>query len=298
MSDLLPGQPRYEYSALPSRRRYRWPGGQTLAAYLAINVECFAYGTGAGPTLTPGMDPPSSEHRKYSWRDYGARVGIFRLLDALAQYELVPSFLLNAYVCRLYPDIVKAIADSGGEVIGHGRTNAEIQGPMWESQEADLIHESTRIVADTFGRPPAGWMSPGATQSPRTLDLLHEAGYRYTLDWPLDDQPVWLQCRSGRILSVPYPIEINDLPAEISRGHTARQFAAMALDHFEEMLAGPADTPTVYALSVHTFISGQPYRLRALREVLERLADARPGIWFTTPGAIAEHVSGLDPAGS
>lgn len=295
MADLLPGQNRYEHVAIVHRPKFEWPGGHSLAAYIAINVECFAYGSGAGATLTPGMDPPASEHRKYSWRDYGLRVGLFRLLDALAQRELVPTFLLNAYVCRLYPDVVEAILESGGEVVGHGRTNAELQGPMWEGQEASLIQESTAILTETFGRPPAGWMSPGATQSARTLDLLADAGYRYTLDWPLDDQPVWLGCRSGRILSVPYPLEINDYPTVLSRGHTARQFAAMALDQFEELLGGALGVPEVFALSLHTFISGQPHRLRALREVLDGIADAREAIWYTTPGAIADVMYGLEP---
>lgn len=294
MADLLPTQGRFPYSAIVNRPQFDWPGGHTVAAYIAINVECFAYGTGTGPTLTPGMDPPNSEHRKYSWREYGNRVGFFRLLRALEERELRPCFLLNAYVCHLYPDVVEAIKESGGEVIGHGRTNAEMQGAMWEREEKALIDESTNILADTFGVRPSGWMSPGATQSARTPDLLQEAGYDYTLDWPLDDQPVWLGCRSGRILSVPYPLEINDFPAELSRTHTARQFAAMALDHFDEALENSLECPVVFGASLHTFISGQPHRLHALLPLLDRLAEQRSNLWFTSPGPIAEHFSALD----
>lgn len=299
MDELLATPGRYRYSAITERPRYRWPGGSALALYVAINVECFAYGTGAGATLTPGMDPPNSEHRKYAWRDYGMRVGFWRILEALAEHDLVPCYLLNAYVCRLYPDVVAAIEASGGEVVGHGRTNAELQGGMEEAEEAALIEESTRILTETFGKAPRGWMSPGATQSPRTPDLLREAGYTYTLDWPLDDQPVWMSTRAGPLLSVPYPLEINDLPAQISRGATARDFEAMALDQLEELQAQAAGgTPVVCGLSLHTFVSGQPYRLRALRRVLEAVSAAGPSLWRASPGEIATHAASVLGDGS
>lgn len=285
----LPDAGRYTYRPITDRPAFAWPHGGGLAAYVAVNVECFAYG-GGGATLTPGMDPPNSEHRRYGWRDYGIRVGLWRILDELAARELPAAFLLNAWVPELYPPVAEALRASGGEIVGHGRTNSELQGGMAEDEERTLIEESTALLTEAFGTSPAGWMSPGATQSANTPDLLAEAGYTYTLDWPIDDQPVWLSTRGGPLLNVPYPLETNDYPQVLSRGHTGREFADIAHDHLTEMLtqAGPGRTPLVYALSLHPFTAGQPHRLHALRRVLDLLAERRDDIWLTTPGAIAE----------
>ena len=97
-----------------------------------------------------------------------------------------------------------------------------------------------------------------------TLDLLKEAGYRYVMDWPIDDQPIWMRTRAGPILSVPYPIEINNSPALVIRRHTGRQFAEMVIDQFDEMLEQSRKYPLVFSVAVHPFIIGQPFRLRAV----------------------------------
>lgn len=291
----LPRHPRYDYSAIRSRPVYDWPNGARLAVYIALNVESFAWGTGTGPTLTPAGDPPNSEHRKFSWRDYGQRVGIWRLLDAMTERDLPVSYLLNGYSCTEYPEIVQAIKERGEEVVGHGRTNSEMQGSMLEGQERQLIADATAMLTEEFGVPPRGWMSPSATQSRVTLDLLKEAGYEYTLDWPMDDQPVWLRTRSGPILSVPYPLEVNDYPTVLSRAHTAQDFARIALDQFDELLAESRRHPLVFGLSLHTFVSGQPHRLHALRPVLDRIAECRDELWLTSPGQIAGYITREQP---
>jgi allantoinase len=290
----LPGHGRYDYSAIPFRPVFDWPEGNGLAVYIVLNVESFAFGNGTGPTLTPAGDPPNSEHRKFAWRDYGQRVGVWRMLDALSEYGLSTSYLLNAYSCAEYPELVQGIKDRQEEVIGHGRTNSEMQGGMPEDEERQLIQDSTEILTAEFGQRPRGWMSPSATQSPVTLDLLKEAGYDYSLDWPLDDQPISLNTRSGPILSVPYPLDINDYPNVLSRSHSAREYSQMVVDQFDEMLLESAQHPMVFGLSLHTFISGQPHRLRALRTVFERMAECRSDIWLTSPGRIADHMAQLD----
>lgn len=290
-----PDSGRYAYRPITDRPAFTWPHGTGLAAYVAVNVECFAYG-GGGATLTPGLDPPNSEHRRYGWRDYGIRVGLWRILDELAERNIPAAFLLNAGVPEAYPQVADALRTCGGEIVGHGRTNSELQGGLAEPEERALIEESTALLSAAFAARPAGWMSPGATQSAHTPDLLAEAGYTYTLDWPIDDQPVWLTTRSGPLLSVPYPLESNDYPQVLSRGHTGREFADLAYDHLTEMLVQAERTPLVYALSLHPFIAGQPHRLHALRKVLDLLAERRDDIWLTTPGAIAERYAAQVPA--
>jgi peptidoglycan/xylan/chitin deacetylase (PgdA/CDA1 family) len=143
------------------------------------------------------------------------------------------------------------------------------------------------------GRAPSGWSSPWIAETASTPDLLQEAGYRYLLDFCMDDQPVWLRTRGGRILSIPYSLEINDSSAIIGRQVSATEFSDMIVDQFEEMRQTPGSEPLVMSVVVHSFISGQPFRLRALRRALEHIKRSEEPLWITQPGAIAAHFESL-----
>ena len=134
-------------------------------------------------------------------------------------------------------------------------------------------------------RRPAGWLSPWIAETEHTPDLLDEAGYRYVLDWCMDDQPVWLKTRSGRILAVPYPQELNDSAAIIGRRVSAAEFADMIIDQFDEMLEQSREQPLVMGIALHAMIVGQPFRLRQLRRAFAHLARHREAVWLTTAGA-------------
>ena len=291
----LPHHERYDYSAITRRANYDWPGGKRLAVYLGINIEHFAFGTGLGHSVTVEGPPP--DPRTFAWRDYGNRVGAWRLFDLLDELALPACHLINTTVLDYAPEIPAAINARKDEYIGHGRTNAERQGQMWEEDEARLIAECTEIVTRLSGKKPEGWLGPYLAQSGVTLDLLKEAGYRYVMDWALDDQPVWMRTRSGPILSVPYPIECNDSPAQIFRRHTGRQFAEMVIDQFDEMLDQSRKYPLVFSIALHPFIIGQPFRLRAFRRAVEHIMEHRDDLWITTPGEIARYCASL-PAGT
>ena len=161
----------------------------------------------------------------------------------------------------------------GDDVLGHGRTNAEVLRGMWEHDEARVIAECTEVIAKHVGVRPTGWMGPGALESNVTPDLLKEAGYTHLLDWPVDDQPIWMRTRSGPLLSVPYPMELNDAGTQAHRDHTGREFADMIVDQFEEMLEQSERQPLVFALSLHGFIVGQPFRLRPLRQAIKHCVE-------------------------
>jgi allantoinase len=186
-----------------------------------------------------------------------------------------------------------AVRARGDEVVGHGYTNSERQGTMDEDTERRLIVDVTRTISRLEGQPPKGWLGPWISESSRTPDLLAEAGYTYLLDW-CDDQPVWFETRNrGRILSVPYPQELNDIPAIVGRKDGAAQFADMIIDNFEEMLVQAERAPLVMGLSLHPYIVGQPYRLRQLRRALQHIEQKRDRIWIATAGAIADHAAPL-----
>lgn len=284
---------RYEYSALPERPIYDWPGGKRLAFCICNNIEHFSFLDGLGSDHTQAGAAQTT--RNYAWRDYGNRVGQWYLFDLLDELDLPCSHNINAAVLDYAPHLVERIKARGDEVIGHGRTNSERQDVLSEADERQLIEDTTKAITKAFGHPPKGWLGPYIVQSPNTADLLKEAGYTYHLDWPADDQPFWMRTRAGPILSVPYSIEVNDSPALVFRHHTARDFEAMIIDHFDEMLALSARYPLVFTVVLHPFVVGQPYRLRALRRALDHVLQERDRLWITTPGAVADHVANLPP---
>jgi allantoinase len=291
----LPSHTRYEYSSIVSRPNYEWPDGKQLAFYIALNIEHFAFGAGVG------MDPHNrggpQTTRNYAWRDYGNRIGNWRLFEILDELNLPATILLNSSVCYHYPDLVEKIRSRGDDVLGHGRTNAEVFRGLWEADEARIIQEVTEVISQHVGVPPTGWMGPGALESNVTPDLLKEAGYTHLLDWPVDDQPIWMKTRAGPILSIPYPMELNDAGTLVMRDHSGREFADMIVDQFEELLEQSDHQPLVCGLSLHGFIVGQPFRLRPLRQAIKHIAEhkRKDRVWYTRAGEIAHYCQSLPP---
>jgi peptidoglycan/xylan/chitin deacetylase (PgdA/CDA1 family) len=282
---------RYGYAAIHSRRDYSWPGGRRLAVYLGFNIEHFAFGEGLGASIGPPSPPP--DVLNYSWRDYGNRVGVWRCLELFDELKLPAGVLINTALYDHCPEVVAAFVRRGDELIGHGHTNSERQGDMPEAEEHALLRYCRERIARESGKPPAGWLSPWISESFLTPDLLVETGYRYTLNWCHDDQPVRFATRAGPLWSIPYPQELNDIPMIVARHLDGRDFADMIVDNFEEMLAQSRAQPLVMGVALHPYIVGQPYRLRHLRRALRHVAAHREAIWFTTPGAICTHVDAL-----
>ena len=285
---------RYPYSPIPARPVYDWPGGKRLAIYIGLNLEWFAFGEGLGAEFAPGG--PQPDVLNYAWRDYGNRVGVFRLAALFDELKLPVSLLINSEMYQHAPQAVAAFPDA--EFVGHGRSNSERQGDLTEYKERLLIEETTAAIEKHSGKRPRGWLGPWISQSPLTPDLLQEAGYRYLLDWCHDDQPVWMKTRQGRILSVPYPQELNDIPQIVARKREGAEFADMIVDSFEVMHEECVRRPLVMGIALHAYIVGWPPRFkhltRALRHIAQR-ADER--VWFTTAGKIADHAEQL-PAGT
>lgn len=282
---------RYPYSSITSRRAYDWPNGTRLACYTAINVEQFPFGEGMGPELNPRHPEPDVVN--YTWRDWGNRVGVWRLLEVLDEFGIPGSILLNTAIYEHCPDVAAAFRARGDEIIGHGRTNAERQADMDEASERALIEQTTRTIAAAEGRPPKGWMGPWVSETAVTPDLLQEAGYQYLMDWAMDDQPVWLKTRKGRILAVPYARPMNDLPMMHGAKMAPATWVDMVIDGFEEMLAQSAGQPLVFNLSVHPYLIAQPFRLRQFRRLLAHIKKKQNQLWLCRAGDIAAHAASL-----
>jgi allantoinase len=297
MRPLLPQHKRYDFIPLPERKDYSWPQGKRLAFVVTTNIEWFAFGAGMGHDPAKTGEPQT--HRNYSWRDYGNRIGIWRLFDLFDELQLPVAHNVNSLVYDYAPQVLDAARKRGDEVVAHGRTNAENMRGLWEPDEQRIIGEVVAAIRKHEGKAPAGWMGPGAYETANTPDLLKEAGFKYLMDWPMDDQPVWLRTRSGPLLSVPYPIELNDSQVIIHRKQDGREFCDMVVDQFDEMIEQCVRHPLVMNISVHPNIFGQPFRLRNLRLALQHCLQHphRDRVWLARPVDVADHCLAL-PAGT
>jgi peptidoglycan/xylan/chitin deacetylase (PgdA/CDA1 family) len=287
----LPTHGRYEFSPIVGRKPYDWPNGARLAVYFALGVEQYAFDEGMTENLVPGV--PKPDVLNTSWRDYGNRVGAWRILAAFAQYGLPLSILLNTALYEHAPALIDACRQSHCEIIAHGYSNSDVMSGMDEATESAYIKSVSDRILEHEGTTPQGWASPWIAETRLTPDLLAEKGYQYLLDWCMDDQPVWMNTRGGRILSIPYSQELNDSSTVIGRLAAAAEFADMVVDQFDEMRRDAADGPLVMSVILHSFISGQPFRLRALRRTLEHILQHTQAVWITRPGQIASHFARL-----
>lgn len=282
---------RYAYSAISRRPDYSWPGDRRLAVYVAINLEHFEFGRGMGAKLAPSAEP---DVLNYAWRDYGNRVGAWRLLELFDALRLPVAVLANTAIYDYCPELMAAHRARGDEVVGHGHTNSERQSDLSEAEEAALIRTCMLRIEKEEGKKPRGWLSPWIAESRRTPDLLKEAGLDYTLNWCHDDQPLPFATHAGEFWSVPYPQEINDIPAIVARQNSAAEFADMIIGCYEEMKTQSVRQPLVMGIALHPYIVGQPHRLRELRRALQHIvSDDSP--WVSAPGAILDHARAVAP---
>ena len=278
-------QELYRYSPIPERPPLAWPEGKQIAFYVGLNVEHYLIDrpststSMATVTLTP--DPMN-----YGWRDYGVRVGIWRMIELLDELAVPASVLVNSDVCRFYPQIVTAVNERGWAWIAHGQNNSTLEAGMDEQAERSYLTAMVAVIEQATGTRPRGWLGPALTETFATPRLLRELGVRYLLDWCNDDQPYPLRVEG--MISVPYSVELNDISLFVTHAYSGDRYVRMVLDHLDQLLAESATSGRVMALPVHPFVISQPARHRYLREVLEAIL-ARPEVWVTTSDAIAEH---------
>ncbi|MBO8199240.1 polysaccharide deacetylase family protein [Streptomyces smyrnaeus] len=275
----------YDYSPIAEREPIRWPGGARVAFYIGLNVEHFQLGV-ASTSLneaTAGLLPDPLNH---GWRDYGPRVGIWRIIEILDRHGIRPSVLLNSAVCHQYPHIIKAGRDRDWAWLAHGRDNSTLQADMSEQDELRYLTEVVETIEQATGRRPRGWLGPALTETLHTPSLLADLGLSYVLDWTCDDQPFRLNVPG--MLSVPYSVELNDLGMFMMQGMSGPDFVRVVTDQFDRLYADSAAGGRVMALALHPFVIGQAFRAGYLDQALSYLAE-HPGVWLTTSDEIAEH---------
>lgn len=276
-------QPPFTYSPIVDREPIHWPGGARVAVYLGLNVEHFLADR-PSTSIWPGTADLIPDALNYGWRDYGARVGIWRTIEALDRHGIRPSVLLNSAVIEHYPQIVAAGVERDWTWLAHGRTNSILHTGFTVDEERRFLAEIADDIAEATGRRPRGWMGPGLTETAHTPELLAELGFHYVLDWTNDDQPYPLTVPG--MLSVPYSVELNDLLI-FGKGFTGIEFVQMVIDQYEQLRTDSSAGGRVMALALHPFVIGQPFRHKYFDQVLEYLS-AQPDAWLTTSDEIAD----------
>jgi allantoinase len=220
----------------------------------------------------------------WAWHDYGMRVGIWRILEALRARKLPATTALNANVCRSYPRVAQAMLDAGWEFMGHGVRQGALH--LLPDQRA-AIREAIEIIQKFTGKKPKGWLGPGLTETWETLDHLAEAGIEYVSDWVNDDQPYEIRTTRGPLISVPYSLELNDIPMMIIQHHESPAWVQRCRDQFDRLYAEGARQPRVMAIAVHPYIHGVPHRIKYFEAVYDYIRRKK-GVWFTTGEGIAD----------
>lgn len=274
----------FPYSPIHERPPIVWPGGARVAFYLGLNVEHYQVDKPSTSIFagTAGLAP---DPLNYGWRDYGNRVGIWRLIESLDRYGVRATVLLNSSVCSRYPQIMRAGMERNWAWVAHGRDNSTFQAGMTREEERAYLTEIVDTIEDVTGRRPQGWLGPALTETFETPSLLGELGLGYTLDWTNDDQPYELAVPG--MLSVPYSIEMNDVTLFVSKSYTGPQFLEAVKDQLDQLYADSAESGRVMALCVHPFSVNQPFRHKYFDQALEYIAG-HEGVWLTTADEIAD----------
>ncbi len=277
---------RYDYSPIVDRKPLRWPNGARVAVWVIPNIEYFHFDkpgvrvSGGGAELNPDV-------MNFSWRDYGTRVGIWRMMDVMERYGVKGTVALNSEVCRKFPRIIEAGNTLGWEWMGHGTTNSILLNAQSEDEERALIRDAVEGVAKGTGKRPKGWLSPGLTETVRTLDILAENGIEYCGNWVNDEQPYPMKVKTGAMLSMPYSIELNDIPNFLARNRTGEEFGRQICDQFDVLYEDGAVTGRVMAICLHPFLIGHPHRSKYFANALAHITQRRE-VWVTTGGEIAD----------
>ncbi|WP_278263708.1 polysaccharide deacetylase family protein [Nocardia sp. AG03] len=274
----------YDYSPIVDRPAITWPGGARVAFYVGLNVEHFVLGK-PSTSINPGTADLVPDPLNHGWRDYGPRVGIWRMIEAFDRHGVRPSVLLNSDVAENYPQIIAAGKARDWAWLAHGKNNSTVQTEV-EAHERAYLTEVVETIEKATGRRPRGWMGPALSETFQTPALLAELGLDYVLDWTGDDQPFPLNVPG--MLSLPYTVELNDLGLFTAHSISGPDFVQIVKDQLDQLHADSEHSGRVLSLALHPFVTGQAFRLKCLDQALEYVVN-HPGVWNTTADDIATH---------
>lgn len=273
----------YAWSNIHRRKPVRWPGDRSVAVFLCVSLEWFPIlPDDSAPFRAPGhMVTPYPDYRHYTVRDYGNRVGVWRMLDAFAAANVTASFAINAAVAERYPELIAAVQAGGHGIIAHSTDmNGTIASSMSEEDERALVADALSRIESATGAKPRGWLSIARSQSWRTLDLLAEHGLTYCCDWVNDELPFRF---TNGVINLPLNTELSDRMIIETQQHSAQAWGQMMRDAFDWLASEAEAQQSARLLPIHLtpYIMGQPYRIEALEDLLADFAG-RKEAWFAS----------------
>ncbi len=276
---------RYDDSLILERKAFKWPRGKTLAIWIVPNVEIWDFQSATGVAISPPAGNAVPDVINYAWREYGMRVGLWRIADALDSLGLRATVALNSGVCQGFPRAIEQMKKRGWELMGHGITNSKTLTSVSLDEERQTIREALRTIEQAAGERPRGWLGPGLAETFNTPDVLAEEGIQYVGDWNNDDQPYPMKVKKGKLHSVPYCMQLNDIHLLGRHAYTGQQYLQALIDQFDTLYAESMKTAKVMGIPLHPFLAGQPLYTRYLQQALARMKMGER-VWFATGSEI------------
>jgi peptidoglycan/xylan/chitin deacetylase (PgdA/CDA1 family) len=291
MSQPMIPRERAPYSAIVDRPPLKLPGNSRIIVWSIVNLEVWDI---SRPMARQVLPAPTGQLMlpdvpNWSWHEYGMRVGVWRFFELFKRLGLRPSLSANARICIDYERVAAEARDAGWEAMGH----AYDQGPIHQiADQKGMIQKSMDTLERFWGKRPLGWLGPGLTQTLETPDLLAEAGVKYIGDWVYDDEPTVIKTTSGPLVTLPYSVELNDIPMMLVQHHEAEHFFRRCADAFDRLYAEGRDRPRIMAIGIHPYISGQPFRIDYLERVYKHI-NRFPGVLHWNGAEIYEWYNGV-----
>lgn len=276
----------YAHSPIIRRPQLQFPNGARVAFWIGLNIEHYEIDKPSTSIFggTAGLVP---DPLNYGWRDYAPRVGLWRLTEILDKHGIRASVMLNSDVCKYYPEIIEEGNKRNWVWLAHGKNNSTLQAGMDIDQERAYLTDIVTTLKKSTGKQPRGWLGPALSETFNTPDLLEELGITYVCDWCNDDQPFKLNTKRGKMISVPYSIEVNDIPLFVGKSFSGEDFYQLLVDQFDVLYEEGKHTGRVMCVALHPFVTGLPFRSKYLDKALAYITSHRD-VWLPTSDEIAE----------
>ena len=300
----MPGQrgfgmdhPHHPWSPIFKRPALRWPRDARVALCVIVNLEHMEWKPSEGSywrrELSGGFgNRRFPDYTRKTHREYGHRVGIFRVLDALEAVGIRPTIAMDLMTAQNYPFLVEHCLGQGAEIMAHGVSVTQmITSEMGEGEERAYIASCLEGMKEATGTSPRGWLGPEFGESERTPRLLAEAGVEYVCDWTNDEQPYGMTTPSGSLVSLPICLDLDDVTALWERRMDVERYAGLVKESFDRLLEDGKTTGRLLVLNLRPWLMGQPFRTGYLEEALAHLTS-QEGVWAATGSEIVEWYRG------
>ena len=267
MPPMIPSE-RAEFSAIVDRPPLKLPNNARLIFWTIVNYEVWDIGRPMARQVIPAPTGQAllPDVPNWSWHEYGMRVGVWRFFELFRRLGIRPTLSINARVCEDYQRVAREALEAGWEFMGHAYEQMPIH--RVDDQKA-MIERSIGVIERFTGEKPVGWLGPGLTQTEETPELLAAAGIKYIGDWVYDDEPTEIATANGPLVTLPYTVELNDIPMMIVQHHESEYLMRRTIDQFDRLYAEGKDRAKIMALAIHPYISGQPHRIKYLEQIYD-----------------------------